>query len=217
MANATELFAAIEAGDEEKVRKLIAAERSVVNARSEGGVSAVLFAMYRGQKEIATELVLGGAELDLFEAAATGHVERLDELLSRDGTLVASYSADGWTALHLAAFFGQERAAALLIERGAPLDAWSRNELVNQPLHAAVAGNDTETCLWLLRHRAPVNERQEGGFTPLHEAARNGNLDVVQALLECGANPAATTDAGKTAAEIADEAGHAVLASQLSR
>ena len=215
MANSTDLFAAIEAGDEERVRKLITADRSLVNARTEGGLSAVLVAMYRGQQEIATELALAGAELDLFEAAATGHVERLEELLARDGAPVTSYSADGWTPLHLAAFFGQERAAALLIERGAPLDAWSRNDMANQPLHAAVAGNDTETCLWLLRHGAPVDEKQHGGFTPLHGAAQNGNWDVSTALLERGADPNARTDDGKTAEQLARESGHASLADHL--
>lgn len=216
MANATDLVAAIEAGDEEKVRKLITADRSLVNARTEGGLSAVLVAMYRGQQEIATELVLAGADLDLFEAAATGHVERLEELLARDGAPVTSYSADGWTPLHLAAFFGQERAAALLIERGAPLDAWSRNELANQPLHAAVAGNDTETCLCLLRHGAPVDEKQHSGFTPLHGAAQNGNWDVTTALLDRGADRTVVTDEGKTAEQLAREAGHASLAGHLA-
>jgi len=215
MANASDLFAAIEAGDEERVRKLIAADRALLNARTDAGVSAVLVAMYRGQQEIATELALAGAELDLFEAAATGHVERLEELLARDGAPVTSYSADGWTPLHLAAFFGQERAAALLIERGAPLDAWSRNDMANQPLHAAVAGNDTETCLWLLRHGAPVDEKQHGGFTPLHEAAQNGNWDVSTALLERGADPNARTDDGKTPEQLARESGHASLADHL--
>lgn len=216
MANATDLVAAIEAGDEEKVRKLITADRSLVNARTEGGLSAVLVAMYRGQQEIATELVLAGADLDLFEAAATGHVERLEELLARDGAPVTSYSADGWTPLHLAAFFGQERAAALLIERGAPLDAWSRNELANQPLHAAVAGNDTETYLCLLRHGAPVDEKQHSGFTPLHGAAQNGNWDVTTALLDRGADRTVVTDEGKTAEQLAREAGHASLAGHLA-
>ena len=213
--NATDLFEAIQAGDAERVRKLIGANRSLVNAHREDGVSAVLVAMYQGHPEIATELALAGADLDIFEAAATGHVERLDELLARDGTPVMSYSPDGWTPLHLAAFFGQERAVALLIERGGAVDAWSRNATSNQPLHAAVAGNDTDSSLWLLRHGAPVDTRQQGGFTPLHAAAQHGNAEVAAALLGHGADPTVRTDDGRTAAEIAREAGHPEVAAQL--
>ncbi len=209
------LFEAIRDGDAPRVRKLVAHDRALANAHDPQGVSAVLTAMYNGQAEIAAELALAGASLDVFEAAATGHVERLDELLGHDSDCLGAYSADGWTPLHLAAFFGQERAVALLLERGAPVAAWSKNALANQPLHAAVAGNDTDTCRWLLDHGAPVNERQHGGFTPLHGAAQNGNAEVSGMLLERGADPRALTDEGKSAATLAREAGHAQLANRL--
>lgn len=210
-----ELFEAIQSGDAAKVRKLIAHDRSLASTRNDEGISAVLHAMYHGQLEIVAELVMGGVDLDVFEAAATGHVERLEELLAHDADSLASYSADGWTPLHLAAFFGQERAAALLVERGAPVAAWSRNALVNQPLHAAVAGNDTDTCRVLLEHGAPVDERQHGGFTALHGAAQNGNAQVAAMLLERGADPLRRTEDGRSPAELAREAGHVVLANRL--
>ena len=94
-----DLFEAIESGDAAKIRKLIAHDRAVANARNDEGLSAVLHAMYRGQVEIAAELVMGGADLDVFEAAATGHVERLEELLSHNADQLSAYSADGWTPL----------------------------------------------------------------------------------------------------------------------
>ena len=211
----SELFEAIRAGDAPRVLKLVAHDRTLADAHDSEGVSAVLNAMYNGQAEIAAELALAGASLDVFEAAATGHVERLEELLDHDADCLGSYSPDGWTPLHLAAFFGQERAVALLLERGAPVAAWSRNALANQPLHAAVAGNDTDTCRRLLDHGAPADERQHGGFTPLHGAAQNGNAEVISMLLERGANPRALTDEGKPAAILAREAGHTQLASRL--
>jgi uncharacterized protein len=214
-SDASELMEAIHAGDAARVRKLVAHDRALANARDSHGVSAVLNAMYDGHVEIAAELALGGANLDVFEAAATGHVEKVEELLSRDADCIASYSADGWTPLHLAAFFGQERAVALLLDRGAPVAAWSKNALANQPLHAAVAGNDTDTCRWLLDHGAPVDEKQHGGFTPLHGAAQNGNAEVASMLLERGADQRALNDEGKSAATLAREAGHTELAKRL--
>ena len=113
--DALELFAAIDAGDAPTVRKLVAHDRTLADARDARGVSAVLNAMYHGQAGIAAELALSGASLDVFEAAATGHVEKLEELLAHDADCLGSYSTDGWTPLHLAAFFGQERAVALLL------------------------------------------------------------------------------------------------------
>lgn len=214
--DALELFEAIDAGDAARVMKLVSHDRALANIRDASGVSAVLHAMYRGQAEIAAELALAGASLDVFEAAATGHVEKLEELLARDADCLGSYSPDGWTPLHLAAFFGQERAVALLLERGAPVAAWSKNALANQPLHAAVAGNDTDTCRWLLDHGAPVDERQHGGFTPLHGAAQNGNEAVATLLLQRGANSEARTDDGSTPADLARAAGHDALAKEIS-
>lgn len=211
-----ELFQAIDAGDASRVMKLVTHDRALANARDSSGISAVLHAMYRGQAEIAAELALAGASLDVFEAAATGHVELLEELLAHDADCLGSYSADGWTPLHLAAFFGQERAVALLLERGAPVAAWSNNALANQPLHAAVAGNDTDTCRWLVDHGAPIGERQHGGFTPLHEAAQNGNHAVVELLLERGADASVRADDGRTPADLAREAGHLSLAGMLN-
>src|SRR5262249_57913846 len=95
-------------------------------------------ALYRGHHDIVDLLIESGAEIDAFAAAATG---RLDDLrrTATDQTLNA-YSYDGWTPLHLAAFFGRLEAARLLIALGADGHAVSRNSLTNTPLHAAAAG-----------------------------------------------------------------------------
>jgi ankyrin repeat protein len=51
----------------------------------------------------------------------------------------------------------------------------------------------------------------------LHGAAQSGDREVVEALLAAGADPVATHDGGKRAADIAREAGHAELAELLER
>ena len=50
-------------------------------------------------------LLASAPVLDVFEASATGNLERLTELLDGDPELVASRSPDSFTALHFAAFF----------------------------------------------------------------------------------------------------------------
>ena len=56
-------------------------------------------------------------------------------------------------------------------------------------------------------HQVEVDIEQ-GGFVALHAAAQNGDEAVTKILLAHGADPAATTGDGRTAAAIADSAGH---------
>ena len=63
---------------------------------------------------------------------------------------------DGFTPLHLAAFFGRLEAAALLVDRGADLEAPSRNPRFPsvRPLHSAIAGGQPR------RRRPPARARR---------------------------------------------------------
>jgi ankyrin repeat protein len=123
------------------------------------------------------------------------------ELLLLEGGFVDLWSPDGFTALHLAAFFGHEDVAAELLRRGADVSAASRNPLRVQPLHSAAAGNHTGIVRLLLEHGADPNARQQGGFTPIHAAAQNGNEELYALLVAHGADEEATTDDGRTVAD----------------
>ena len=86
---------------------------------------------------------------------------------------------DGFTALHLAAFFGQEEAAKVLLESGAELNLVARNaSIIVTPLHSAAAGAHSAIVKLLLEHGADPNASQDGGFTPLHSAARTTTATV---------------------------------------
>ena len=56
---------------------------------------------------------------------------------------------------------------------------------------------------------ADPDARQSGGWTPLHAAARNGDLASVAMLLEAGADPSATNDEGAAVLEMAHASGDA--------
>ena len=60
-----------------------------------------------------------------------------------------------------------------------------------------------------------MNATQHGGFTPLHEAAQHGDVEMVELFLSAEADPSLTTDAGETAADTAAGAGHVDLARRL--
>ena len=210
-----DLIAAVNADDATLVTELVTADPSLANARDEAGVSALMLSKYRFARPVTDALLAADPERDIFEATALGEIERLRERLLDDPDAVHAYSADGFTALHFAAFFGKPEAARVLLEHGADVAAWTRNPFANQPLHAASAGRHIEVCRVLVSAGADVDARQHGGFTPLHEAAQHGDIELVELLLSAGADPTIREDEGRTAADLADSAGHPDAAARL--
>lgn len=212
------LFDAIKAGDIEQVKAMISADPALVDARSDTGESAILTAVYHRQKGIANLLVARGATLSLFEAAAAGEVERLERLLGADPAIVGGYSADGWTPLHLAAFFGHTRAVELLLECGADPAAVSRNANANTALHAALAGQHMMVAALLLGRGADVNAPDGEGWRPIHIAASGPQaVEVLKALVAQGADVLAVNRAGDTALAVAERQHRAEAAAFLRR
>ena len=106
-----ELFAAIDAGDEAALDRLLATDAALAEARDPDGVSAVMHALYRGRRAMAERLAAALPDLDIFEAAALARSHRVRKLLAADPTLARVPSPDGFTALHFPAFFGGAGAA----------------------------------------------------------------------------------------------------------
>jgi ankyrin repeat protein len=180
-------------------------------------LSELLEAVYRADRARVDELLASDPQLDIFEAAALGRTERVAELLDRDSGLVSAWADDGFTALHLAAYFRHPDTARLLVDRGALVDVVARNERIRvTPLQSAVAARQEETAALLLDSGADPNAQEEGGFTPLHAAAHHGDEPLVELLLAHGADPAMPADDGRTAADFARAAGHEDLAERLS-
>ena len=214
----TELITAVKEGDTARVSELVAADPSLAASRDENGVSALMLSRYYGApQEVTTALRAGLGELDVFEAATFGDVERLRALLDADPTLANAWSSDRGTPLHFAAFFGQPAAAALLLERGADVHAVSPTFGNVTPLHSGAASpvNGAEIVHLMLAAGADANARQSGGFVALHAAAQKGDARMARDLLEHGADPSLATDDGRTALSIAEEQGHEDVAALL--
>lgn len=207
-----DVFEAIAAGDADRVRALVEADPSVVHTRNEEGTSALLLARYHGRLDLVDTLLEHASELDVFEAAALGRLDRVRDLVDADPELARAYAPDGFHPLGLSAFFRQPDVVRFLLERGAVVNAVARNERVRTTaLQAAAASGDNESGRLLLDAGADVNATETGGFTPLHAAAANGNRELVELLLERGADPSARTDDGKTPADLAAGTGVATL------
>src|SRR5436309_6154970 len=151
MAGYDDLMAAVADGDRERVCFLVEGDPGIL-VRPEGGGSVLLAALYRGRQDL-VEVLEPRVQMDVFDAAALGDGARVIELVKKDPHLLRQHSSDGWTALHLAAFMGHRRAAEALLELGADVAAISKNQMANQPLHAALAGKPDRDVLELLIQR----------------------------------------------------------------
>jgi uncharacterized protein len=153
-------------------------------------LSAILQALYRGDRAEAERMRGESGGLDVFDASALGDGERLRQLLDADPELVRAWSIDGFTPLHYAAYFDGPGAACLLVQRGADIEAPSRNQefaVEARPLHSAVAAGRSDVAEVLLEAGADPNARQGGGFTPLMATEQSGDLDLAELLIRHGA------------------------------
>jgi ankyrin repeat protein len=196
-----DIIAASVSGDVRQVTALLDTEPDLVTATNMFGSSAVHAAHYSGHPGIVNLLFARGRTLDVFLAAELGMANELRTQLDRDASLASQVSASGVTALHGACYWGSVAAATLLLERGADVNALTRDSFLKiAPIGCAVASpnvpnpSEDESVVLalvelLMAHRANVNAQRRDGMTALHAAAYRGHLRVIEALLKAGANP----------------------------
>ena len=160
-------------------------------------------AIRAGDSSRVAELVAADPSLEIFAAAIQGDTAKIEVLLAGNRSLVSALSSDGWTPLHLAAFFGKADTARMLLNKGAEVNARSTNAMENMPLHAAAAGRHADVVKLLIDHGASANARQHGGWTPLHAAAQNGDLESARALIAGGADVQTRADNNQSALDMA--------------
>jgi ankyrin repeat protein len=209
-------FELVRNGDEAGVEAALSADEQLLRAHDPAGLSPVLAAAYTGHGRLAEHLAARAAKADdgfsIFDAAAVGNVAVVRTMLTGERASIDESGSDGYTPLHLAAYFGRLEVARLLLERGADRNAVAMNDSRVTPLHSAVAARHRDLAGLLLAHGASPNAVQHGGWTPLHSAARSGDETIVDMLLLRGADPTRKSDDGRTAIEMAEEGGHGAIA-----
>jgi uncharacterized protein len=184
-----DLVAAIVGGDVEAVRARVREDRALASATDDNGLPVVLLALWHQHRDVADALLEAGPELGVPEAAATGRVDRLRELLAADPERLHDRTPEGFTAIGLAAFLGGAEAVRVLLEHGADPNSDAENPMGVRPVHAAAAAHDHESMRLLLEAGADPNAQQHGGFTPLHEAEHTDDAEMAKLLLAHGAEP----------------------------
>jgi ankyrin repeat protein len=156
---------------------------ALANARDEHGVSALLLSLYHQRPAARDALLAAGAEVGPLEAAALGDVEKLH------GADLSVRGGDGFTPLHLAAFFGGAHAVRAILATGFPADADNENTFGVHPIHSACAVRDHASVRALLEAGADPNVSQQSGHTPLDAARQHEDAELERLLIEFGATP----------------------------
>ena len=156
-----------------------------------------------------------GRERDFLSAASQGNVAKLNELVDKVN-VDARLSEDGETALHRAASRGHLRAVALLLDRGAKVDATDGEDVT--PLILASYRGQTDVVKLLLERGAAVNAREKrNGLSSLSHAVGRGDKELVSVLLAHGADPLLKDADGRTALERAEANGASEIVALLKQ
>lgn len=215
--NVNEFQDLVKKGKLDEVKAAVQSDPSLATALNASGQSSFILAKYYRQDEIASYLFGILPMLDIFEASVAGQTESVLAKLNENPDLLESRNGDGWTPLHLAAFFGTPELINVLIDRGATVDARSGNAMANTPLHAAVAGGKKENVEALGTRGANVNAQQHGGWTALHGAAQSGNREMVEVLIANGADLKARAENNQSPLDLALQKGHGSVAALLEQ
>lgn len=208
MSDVRPLMHAIQNRDTAAARAALARDASQATDPLPGGLSPLMFALYNGAQEIA-ELLRAYRPLSLHEAVALDDTPAVARHVLDAPDAIRRHSVDGWTPLHLAAFFGQRDALLVLIGLGAPIDSISENPMQNTPMHAAIAGPAGEQMAPLLiGFGADVHHVGGSGITALHLAATRDFNGLTRLLMARGVDRSLKTEDDKTAADLARERGH---------
>jgi ankyrin repeat protein len=113
-------------------------------------------------------------------AVQTGNLPRLQELLKKNPALI-NRTIDGMTPLHWASTRGHVAVMELLISHGADIEA--RNKYGMTPLLLA---SKTEAAKVLLKNGADFKAISKDGFSVLHPAAYNGNIELAKLWIKKG-------------------------------
>lgn len=160
-----------------------------------------------------TPVQLTPEENALMEAAYLGEFDEVRRLI-KNGASVNVTDAERRSPMMFAAFNGHTAVVEYFLDAGAQID--SKDSSGRTALMYASSGDFAGTVELLLERGAKVNVRGTlEGFTPLMTAAAEGLVDVVQVLLDAGADPDLTDKDGDTALKFARQNGHAEVVALL--
>ena len=168
-------------------RLLLDAGADATRAGSDGS-SPLDHALRYGSAEVVEAYVEAGYPLTLAAAARLGENERLASLL--DSNVPAHETTQhGGAPLQAAIEHQREESVRILLDHGVsadePFESWDRRS----PLHDAAKPGGRRLVSLLIDHGATLDRVDRVGRTALYHAVTHGAKDIVELLLERGADP----------------------------
>ena len=142
----------------------------------------------------------------LFAAARMGRDDMIADLL-RAGADIEGRDPQGYTALILASYNGQESTTALLLSLGAEVDAGDATR-GNTALMGISFKGYPDIARRLVAAGANVNARNLAGQTALMTAVLFNQMEIIDLLVEAGADPSISDAQGNTVVKLAMMNGH---------
>ncbi|KAJ3052767.1 hypothetical protein HK097_005693 [Rhizophlyctis rosea] len=139
----------------------------------------------RGASNVQEDALARVQDLDLFQAAQRGILERVTGLIESGGASTADRDKENCTALHWAAINNHMAVARFLIDRGAEVDAFG-GELMATPLHWAARSGHVQVVDYLRKKGSNPALKDNQGYNALHLAAHAGHTFMIVYLLAAG-------------------------------
>ena len=198
----------------------------VVNTQNNFGLSPLHYAAAGGHEEALELLLEQGAEINatsnqgltpLFMAARTGRSEVVELLSKRRGINMERGDEMNHSPLFIAVMNGHIPVFETLLKSGA--DIHSKNKHGLTPLHATSKQGNLKAASALLealkKENSNINERDNAGNTPLHYATQAGKKELVEELLNAGADSRLRNKKDETPHDIARALGNDEILSVL--
>jgi ankyrin repeat protein len=211
----TALHAAAGSNRFEIVAMLLKAKADV-SIRAHDGTTALYYAAARGHSHSARLLLEAKSDVSitrdvgwtsLHQAAWNGHEEVVDLLLGAHAD-PQTETQEGLTALILAAEKGHRTITSKLLDIEPPPNGSTRGA---SAFHRAALLGLKNAIKTLLSENVSVGASDENGNTALHFASASCRLDMIEYLVESGADPTVGTKSGLTPILVAANSGHATV------
>jgi ankyrin repeat protein len=210
---------AVLSGDLETVEQGLEHDPALLYSRDAHGQSVYLLACYARQTAVANLFESKGLELDVYEAAAGGKVERVNQLVRPAPGVLNMPNLAGDTPLHVAALCRRSEVIENAIAYGPDFALRNKKRKNSTAAHLGLQSSPEDAAeamaFAMIGNGLDPNLANADGDTILHCAARTDFPRVIRLLLQKGAVTGAKNEAGQTALDIAIAAGNVGAAGML--